>query len=410
MTRGRFREVDYHLLKRKTKAGKTVYYVGFLDDLPGKNGRPKYKAVRSLKTGNQALARKRAQEMIDDGQVFAAKDSLRDYLLSFWTPGESDYLRSKVSEGKPVSSNYCENNRRNIENYFLPYFEARGMTKLSDLTKRNLLQWRDELREKGTFAEPTTNEKGVTVEPRTIGPVTQNKVRQAVWTALQWAVDMDMLPYHPGQGVRRVAETKTVRKIFEREELAKLFTVQWDDPRAYAACLLAAETGMRMGEVRGLRYRNLHIDSGYLDVVENYITHEGLKPPKWGHERLDVPITPRCALALQEVDKVHRWGVEPDNFVIFSVASPARPMEASTIRAELEKAMKRAKLPAGRSFHSFRHSFISHRPHDLPLDVVQRVVGHVDDATTEGYSHTTNEHREAMRKYQASIIPFPEAK
>jgi len=52
--------VDYHLLKRKRKKGKPVYYVGFLDHLVGANGRRRYRAVRSTGAGNIALARKKA--------------------------------------------------------------------------------------------------------------------------------------------------------------------------------------------------------------------------------------------------------------------------------------------------------------------------------------------------------------
>ncbi len=95
--------VDYHLIKRKTKAGRTVYHAGFLDTRTGKNGKPRYRAMRSTKTGNKALARKRAQEMIAEGKVFAAKDSLRHFLLDFWTPESSEYIRGKKAEGRHIS-------------------------------------------------------------------------------------------------------------------------------------------------------------------------------------------------------------------------------------------------------------------------------------------------------------------
>lgn len=410
MMRGQFMSADYHILKRKNKAGKTVLYVAFLDSMPGRNGRPKYKAVRSLRTGNESLARKRIHKMIEGGQVFAARDDLADYLITFWSENKSEYLRSKAAEGRTVSEAYCENNRKLIQNYFLPYFEQRGLNKLSDLSKQNLLSWRNELHERGTFAEPTTDENGNKIPPKTIAPVTQNKVRQAVWTALQWAVDMDMLPVHPGQGIRRVAESKTERKIFEREELGKLFTVQWEDIRVYAACMLAAETGMRLGEVRGLLFENLHLDDGYLDVVTNYVNGEGLKVPKWDSKRVGVPISPRCTLALREAIKVNRWAQTDTDFVFASISSRTFPITVAVIKKGLQKAMKLAKIPADRTFHSFRHSFITHGSGVLPAHILQRLVGHRDDATTARYQHVSTEQREAMQKYQQSIIPFPEAK
>ncbi len=85
----------------------------------------------------------------------------------------------------------------------------------------------------------------------------------AFFVALQWAVDMGMLPYHPGQGVRRVKEDTPSRPFFELDELARLFdtwkkslgpsdtNTSQTNRIAYGACLLAATTGARMGEVRG---------------------------------------------------------------------------------------------------------------------------------------------------------------
>ncbi|TVQ37901.1 MAG: hypothetical protein EA384_10445 [Spirochaetaceae bacterium] len=107
--------VDYHLLARKTKDGSYTFHVGFVDATPGKNGRPKYRAMRS--TGVEArrgkgggwtdaskkAAHRAAQAMIQKGRVFAARDSMRHYLLDFWTPGKSEYLRSKAAEGRNVS-------------------------------------------------------------------------------------------------------------------------------------------------------------------------------------------------------------------------------------------------------------------------------------------------------------------
>ena len=61
--------VDFHLLKRRSKAGKPIYYAGFLSDLIGSNGRRRYKAVRSTGAGNVALARKIA--MRKPTEVFA---------------------------------------------------------------------------------------------------------------------------------------------------------------------------------------------------------------------------------------------------------------------------------------------------------------------------------------------------
>jgi len=405
--------VDYHLIKRKDKHGRYWYRMGVLDAMPGKNGRPKYRAMRSLgieaKRNKQGEftkvardnAHKAARQLLQtDSTLFAAKDSLRDFLETFWDYGKSEYIKGKRAEGRNISAQYAESSKAYVQTYFLPYFEDRGITKLSELNRRNLTEWRNHLYEHG-------NVKG---EAKTITPSTQNKVRQAVFTALQWAVDMEMLPYHPGQGVRRVASKPAERRIFERSELGKLFSVQWTDKRAYAACLLAAETGMRLGEVRGLQWANVHLEAAYVDVLTNYVDYEGLKEPKWDSKRVGVAISPRCGMALKDLKDNHRWGATDSAFVFYAIDSDRRPMSKEAITLALQKAMKAAEIPTDRTFHCLRHSWITHATGQLPAHLLQRMAGHSQGATTERYQHVSDEHRKALADYASNIIQFEKAK
>ncbi len=112
--------VDFHLLKRKTSKGKTVYYTAFLSDLTGKNGKQKYQSVKSTGQSNRAAAEKVARLMLTDGKVLASYDSLRFYLLNFWNPEKSEYLQSKRAEGRKQNSIYLQNNKQRILQYVLP--------------------------------------------------------------------------------------------------------------------------------------------------------------------------------------------------------------------------------------------------------------------------------------------------
>ena len=390
--------VDYHLLKRKGKTGKGVYYVGFLSDLVGSNGRRRYKAVRSTRTGNIALARKIALQMIEKGDVFATKDGLRDFLLTFWDPEKSEYLRGKAAEGHPVSTVYANNSRSLVKRYVLPYFKKRGITRISELTRPLILSWRNDL-----FERRSASREGRKVSPRTV-----NTARQAFFVPLRWAVTMGMLPYDPAGTVRPVHDKPAKRQIFELAEYQKLFAVDWPDARYKAACLLASVTGMRMGEVRGLLVKNLHLDKSRLDVVTSWQDAEGLKPPKWDSERIGVDLPENVVSALRELLDGHRWGVEPDHFVFFGIESPAVPIGKRGLDHALRNAMTAAKLPGGRTFHCFRHSLVSHAS-DLSAAGLREFIGHRQESTTEGYQHVTDRDRDAMREIQAKILPFKKA-
>ncbi len=392
-----FGDVEFHLLKRKSKKGKPIYYVGFLSDLVGKNGRRRYRAVRSTDTGNIALARKVANQMIEKGEVFASKSGIRDYLLTFWNPAESDYIKSKVQEGRSISVAYCANNLRLLETYVLPWLKARGIVQLADLNRKILLSWRVETYE--TY-----------VTPGKISPRTLNMARQALFVPLRHAVDVGLLPYHPGQGVKSVHETPEKRQIFQLDEYARLWAVDWPDIRYKTACLLSATTGMRMGEVRGLLVKNIHLakKKSYLDVVTSWQDVEGSKPPKWGSERLGIELPDTVADAIREVLAIHRWGARPDDFVFFNTDDPSIPIGRTGLEKAFKRAMKAAKLPGGRTFHSFRHSLVSHST-GLSAAALKDFIGHTNLETTEGYQHVTNADRAALRKVQAKILPFKKA-
>jgi integrase len=382
--------VEYHLLKRKNKAGKTVYYVGFLSDMPGKNGKKRYSAVKSTGAGNKPLAHKIARQMIEEGTVFASRDNLKTYLLDFWDPKKSEYLRSRIAEeSKTYSVMYLEGNIAAIKSHFLPYFEERHLSKLSDLTAANLTAWRNHLR----------LEKKAS--PRTV-----NRTRQAVWTALTYAVDIGLLPYHPGGRIKKIHEETPPRKIFELEELEKLFSAPWSDLRIYTGALFAAGTGARLGEVRGLRFRNLHLDLGYVDIVENYQDAEGLKICKWDSGRAGVPLPSRIIDALEKLMAIHRWGAQPDSFVFFDLNTPKLPIGKHALSEGLKIAVKNSGLPGGRTFHCLRHTFISHVSGNISPASLRYHVGHSNAETTALYEHQTERDTKALKDVQNKMLPY----
>lgn len=383
--------MDYHLLKRKRKKGH-VWYIGILSDMRDANGRRKYAAMQSLQTGDKSLARKRAQAVLNDGTLVASKDNIERFLVDFWTEGESQYLKSKAAEGKTMSPVYVSNCRAAIKRYFLPYFAARSITKLNELNRRNLTEWRDDL-----FAR--RKETG-------ISPTTMNKVRQAVAVALEWATDMDMLPVNPMARVRRVAESPVERAIFEREHLVKLFADPWPDFRSYAACMLAVTTGMRLGEIRGLKESALHLEKGYVDVVANWQDREGLKAPKWDSIRYGVPLPLRTVATLKDLAVMNPHKGE-DRFVFWSTHHD-EPVPKHRLQSDLKARIVAAKIPAaGRTFHSFRHTYVSLMRHSVGADRVMMAVGHTNTATTDGYTHETDEDRAVMAKAAEALLVAP---
>ena len=60
----------------------------------------------------------------------------------------------------------------------------------------------------------------------------------------------------------------------------------WRDHRQFVINVLAASTGARMGEIRGLLLENVFPD--HLEIQHGWEDHSGLEEPKWGSVR-DIP-------------------------------------------------------------------------------------------------------------------------
>lgn len=399
----------YHLIQRKRKRG-AVLYAGIVSDTPGEKYSKMVKLQTSPATGGPRDLRRRDREAETElRELHAAgklvpSSRLADYLIDFWTFETSPYIKARRQEGRTISETHCNNNRHWVERYFLPYMAHRKVESLSDLTRKVLLDWRIHLADNGRIKLPgeklPTDKDGNPIEPTRISYSTVNKVRQAVHVALEHAVTVGMIPFNPMTAVRRVKETPNERGAFETHELAKLFAAPWDDIRSYAGAMLAATTGLRLGEVRGLLVGNLHLRDGYLDVVTNYVDGEGLKAPKWDKVRRGVPIPRHAIVAVVAMMRTNPWKRYAPTDYVFYGDHPGKPIGKHVMTRSLRARCKAVGV-AYRDFHSLRHSASSQLiAHGARPDDVQRLLGHSTAMMTAQYTHSTDETRRLILEAQ----------
>ena len=231
-------EVEYYLIKRRPKKGKPIYHARFLETKVDESGRRIVKFSKSTGETNEVNAHKVVAMWTEEGVIDAVPTNLKTYLLDFWNPEKSDYLKNKFRQGKTYSRVYLETNVSHIERLFLPYFTELGIADLTELSPDNLEEWMQHL------------DANKSVSGRTA-----NRARGAVWTALAHAVKKRLIRHHPGASVEKNAENLNKRGAYSLEELKAIFSAEWQDIRCETAAMLAFYTGARLGEVRGLRWK-----------------------------------------------------------------------------------------------------------------------------------------------------------
>ena len=190
---------------------------------------------------------------------------------------------------------------------------------------------------------------------------------------------------------------------FENEELPRLFA-HLDDVPSKTLCLVALKTGMRQGELLGLRWSDVDLEQAVVRVRRSY-TGGTLSTPK-NRERRDVD------LISDVVDLLTRWRREResasdrDSLVFTGDNGLAFLTPSVLLRRQLYPAMARASIPRigptqeKRTFHSLRHTFAKRAlERGAQITWLSRHLGHSSlKVTTDIYGHWER----AERKLQAA--------
>ena len=145
--------------------------------------------------------------------------------------------------------------------------------------------------------------------------------------------------------------------------------------------LTAAFTGLRMGELLALRWRDIDFEGSLVRVRASYSAGV-LTTPKSGKVR-SVPLAPDVARALDGLSRRERFTDEDD--LVFP-GELGGPLDGSALRRRYKAALKRAGL-RGLRFHDLRHTFGTRMIAKADIRRVQEWMGHADIQTTMRYLH-----------------------
>jgi len=176
-----------------------------------------------------------------------------------------------------------------------------------------------------------------------------NNILAVLSKALNYAEQARVISSAPCVGLLKVERPEIV--AWSLEEYARLFAAAKAlDPMWYAACCLAGEAGLRVGEIRALDWRR-DVDLVAGTITVNHQTRRGqLTTPK-GRTRRTVPMTDTLLAALKALDTI-RTG-----FVIRTLDGSA--MTDNETKYHCYRLCRAAGLPE-RGWHNLRHAFGTH--------------------------------------------------
>jgi len=189
------------------------------------------------------------------------------------------------------------------------------------------------------------------------------------------------LTYNPMADVERLTVPKrTDIEFYSPEEVHALVRAAADEQDS-ALFLTGALTGLRMGELLALRWRDVDFPAQALRVTASY-TFGKLGTPKSGLGRV-VPLVEEVAQALARLGERERWS-GPDDLVF--AGQTGEHLDDSALRRRYKRARDEAGLRPLR-FHDLRHTFGSVAIRTADPRELQEWMGHSDFSTTQIYMH-----------------------
>ncbi len=183
--------------------------------------------------------------------------------------------------------------------------------------------------------------------------------------------------------------------------------------RLGALYVLALFLGLRRGELLGLRWQDVDLDTEKLEVIQTLQRVGGqlrLVPPKTSDSSRTVPLPGPCVEALREhkrrqfAERSDAWPDWEDHGLVF----PSRrgtPMEPDNLRRSWEQIRHAAGIGQVQ-FHDLRHTCVTLLLDlGVPPHVVREIVGHSDIGVTMTiYAHASlDEKRKALGKLGEAI-------
>jgi integrase len=213
-----------------------------------------------------------------------------------------------------------------------------------------------------------------------------NNILAVLSKPLKYAMDCELISKAPKIGMFKVERPEIVAWDFA--QYARLLAAaKAEGPEWYAGTCLAGEAGLRVGEVKALRWRE-DVDLIAKTITVNQQTRNGQTTTPKGRTRRTIPMTATLLGALKRLETIR------EGFVVRNLDGTAKRDDQAD--AAMRRICRRAGLPV-RLFHTLRHTFGTHAAlFGVNPWRLQAWMGHKRIDETMLYVHVAEAHHRAL--------------
>lgn len=331
------------------------------------NGKPMQYKKRGFKTKKEAQNAliELEQSLFRGSYIKPNKIIYGDYLINQW-------LEDKQTK---VKKQTLKTYRWIVEKHIIP---SLGNIELNQLTPMNIQKLYNQLTKEGILSDENIQ-----------------KVHTLINDSLKKAERWGLISQNPASLIDRPKAVKKEIRVWNLQEVKTFLKFAKDYNRYYIVLLLALTTGMRQGEILGLRWKDIDFEQGCLRITQT-LSSDGkeLLPytkTKAGIRSVDLPEETIQQLLLHknmiEQEKIE-LGDQYMDFDLVACTSRGTPTNKSNIRRTFKAITKKANLAKIR-FHDMRHTHATLLLlQGVNSKIVSERLGHADvRITLDTYSH-----------------------
>ena len=277
---------------------------------------------------------------------------------------------------------------KDIANHILPYL---GSKRLTQLKTADIQKHYNRLLESGRMKD---NGKG-----KGLSNATVRGIHMVLREALDSAVREGLIPKNPADGTSPPKIYRSEKQVLTKDQLETFMKLIEGDEEWYDFFYTEIITGMRQGEICGLRWEDFDEAKGTLRVARSvdFVKKElviGETKTDDGKRTIYLPDSLWRLLAERKKGAVSEW-------IFPNLLKPELPLDPAKAYRQFKKLLEIGELPDIR-FHDLRHTFTSHAANSgIAPKTLSEIVGHSKASfTLDTYAHVTGD----MQKNAANIV------
>ena len=343
--------------------------------------------IKNVLGRTQAEVKEKLKRAIDENRGLDVIKS-GEYTVGKWL----DLWYESYAKVKMRPSSYLTY-RGYIDNHIKPYIGNISLSKLTTLDLQTLY--------KKLLAEGRVERIEAQKQPKGLSAKTVRNIHQIISSALKLAVEQRLIARNPADGCALPKAERKEMQTLPVEQLTS-FLREAKDSGVFALYYIDLTTGLRRGELLGLKWSDIDLEKGDLRVQRQIGRING--------KIIEMPLKTKNAyrtlpLSADAIDVLMQQRRKTGNSEWVFPSPTGGPMSPDSVLHMLHRVLKRAGLPKVR-FHDLRHTFATMAlQNGVDVKTVSSVLGHYSAGfTLDTYAHVTTDAQLKAAQTMGSIL------